>query len=382
MAALNIAVIGLGAITQSVHLPLLVRRWDHVQVCALVDLSRQRVDTLADRYNITGRYTSLLDLLAARERGEITIDGVLIATTGSHGPDVLACVRAGLAVLVEKPLAFSAAEIEQIGAVGGARVLLGYMKEYDPATAAAATHLAGRRLRAVDVEVLHPASAAQLAYAKLLPPARDLPPEALAQIAQASEAAVTAALGSDLGPSWRSLYSGVVLGSIVHDISLLRHLAGGISHVDAAWTWGGQGDEPGSVAVAGTLAEGARLHLAWHYLPQHPDYRETVTFHHDGGSVQLVFGIPYLLNAPTVLTVISRGEDGQEVRSEHRWNQREAFENELLAFVALISEGAQPFSSVVQGRADLGTAWQIMDRLAGADGLSLGGEAQHYLNAR
>src|SRR5699024_6462735 len=148
------------------------------------------------------------------------------------------------------------------------------------------------------------------------------------------------AIGPEVPQRWRSLYERVVLGSIIHDVSLLRHLLGGIGRVEHAVAWGERGGDDGSVELTGTMAgtdgadgvggadgvaghQQARVHLGWHYLPGHADYRETVTVHHDSGTVHLVFGIPYLLNSPTVLTVVSRAEDGAEVRAEYRWNQRE-----------------------------------------------------------
>ncbi|QOR72052.1 Gfo/Idh/MocA family oxidoreductase [Ruania alkalisoli] len=377
MTRVRIGVLGLGAVTQSVHLPLLARRWDLFEIAAVADLSAERTTTVADRYGVAGRFTSRADLVAAHTEGTCPLDAVLVATTGTHGADVIALTDAGLAVLAEKPLALAETEIDAIDAAvaGGGRVQLGYMKEYDPATAGAARALAGRQVRAVTVEILHPTSGAQLQFARLLPPAGDVDPVALATAVAPTTTALDQALGADLDPRWRGLYEGVIIGSIVHDISLLRHLGHPITGVESAATWGASDAGPGSVEVLGELASGARLHLGWHFLPDYPDYRETVTFHHEGGSVSLVFSVPYLLNAPTVLTVVSRGEDGAEIRSEHRSSQQEAFENELTAFHALVTSGEQPFSGPVQGRADLVVAQRILARLGQRHGFTPGGES-------
>jgi predicted dehydrogenase len=138
---------------------------------------------------------------------------------------------------------------------------------------------------------------------------------------------------------------------------------------------------PGSVELAGTVAGGAGLHLGWHFIPDYPDYRETVTFHHETGSVQLVFSVPYLLNVPTELTVVSRAEGAGddavrgEVRATHRWNQHEAFENELIAFHAMVTQGTPAPSGLAQGRADLRVAQRILAALATGGGTAVGGEA-------
>ena len=106
VSRLRVAVVGLGGIAQSVHLPLLSRRWDLFEVTALVDLSRARTDVLGARYGVapTGRFSSLAALLAARAAGTVAVDGVVLATTGSHAPDVVELVAAGVPVLAVEHL--------------------------------------------------------------------------------------------------------------------------------------------------------------------------------------------------------------------------------------------------------------------------------------
>ena len=372
MAAVRvrIGVLGLGAVTQSVHLPLLLRRWAEFEVVAVADLSSERGRQIADRYGIAAVFTSAAELLTAHQRGRCPLDAVLVATSGTHAADALAVAEAGLPVFCEKPLALAEAEIDRLEAAG-AQVQLGYMKEYDPATAELARVLAGARLRAVTVEILHPSAERQLRFANLLPAPVDVSADQLAAAAGSTEAALDAALGTGTVQEWRDLYAGVVLGSIVHDISLLRHVGYAVEQVQTAHWWAAGDTDPGSVAVSGTLTGGARLHLDWHYLPDYPDYRETITFHHDTGSVSLTFAVPYLLNAATVLTVVATAGDGQS-RSEYRWPQQEAFENELLAFHSFITTGTPPHAQAAHGRADLRVAQQIIARLAGG---SVAGEA-------
>lgn len=372
MAAVRvrIGVVGLGAVTQSVHLPLLLRRWAEFQVVAVADLSAERAAQVAGRYGITGVFTSTADLLAAHRDGTCPVDAVLVATSGTHGADALAVAEAGLPVFCEKPLALAAAEIDRLEAAG-ARVQLGYMKEYDPATAELARILHGTRVRAVTVEILHPSAERQLRFANLLPPPTDVGADQLADATGPTQAALDTAVGTGTAQQWRELYANVVIGSIVHDISLLRHLGHAVADVQTAHRWAAEQGDPGSVEVSGTLAGGARWHLGWHYLPDYPDYRETVTFHHDTGTASLTFGVPYLLNAATVLTVVTAADDGQS-RAEYRWPQQEAFENELLGFHTFVTTGRTPHAQAAQGRADLIVAQQILARLSGG---SVGGEA-------
>lgn len=378
---LRIAVVGLGGVAQSVHLPLLARRWDLFEIAAVVDLSADRTARVGRRHGVPAerRFTDLEALLRAVADG-LLLDGVLLATSGSHGGDLLRLARAGLPVLCEKPVALSTAEVDAVedelrerGRDPRTAVLVGYMKEHDPAVRRAREELAGTRLRAVTVEVLHPADDAQLGFARLLPPAEDVAPEVIAALRRSTEEAVARAVGAGTTGPLRTLYPNVVLGSIVHDIALLRHLTGGITAVDSAVHWGGS---PGSVEVTGEVGEGARLHVGWHFLPDYPDYRETVTFHHEDGTVRLTFAVPYLLNVATELVVTSRADDaGGESRTVLRWSQQEAFENELLAFHAMVTRGAPAPSGLAEGRADLRTGQRVLAALARRQGVALGGEA-------
>ena len=87
---------------------------------------------------------------------------------------------------------------------------------------------------------------------------------------------------------------------MIHELSVLHALAGDLEHIDTADSWAADAS-PGSVAFTGRLPGGARVSMAWHYLPDYPAYREEVRVHHEGGSVSLVFPSPYLLHAPTRL---------------------------------------------------------------------------------
>ncbi|WP_149203036.1 Gfo/Idh/MocA family protein [Actinotalea subterranea] len=382
----RVAMVGLGGIAQTVHLPLLERRRDVFELTAVVDLSQERTDATARRLGVpdAGRFRSVADLLAARASGAVAVDGVVLATTGSHVPEVAELLAAGVPVLAEKPLGLSVTEIDALadGLVAQRRdpaglLMVGYMKEHDPATARAREALTGTTLRAVDVEVLHPADAAQLHFAHLPAQPADIAPATLEALTGRTARAVDDAVGAGTAPDLRALYTNVLLGSVVHDIALLRHLVGGIETVDRVRRHGP--GAPGSLQVTGTVAGGVALHLGWHFIADYPGYRETVTFHHETGTVELVFAVPYLLNVATELTVVSRAVDGDpaggEVRATFTCAQQEAFERELLAFRELVVHGTPAPSGLAEGRADVVTAQLMLREVARGEGAVLGGEA-------
>ena len=370
----KIGVAGLGAVAQSVHLPLIQRRWDLFELVSVADLSASQSARIGEQFGVTPehRYQSLADMLNAE-----TLDGVLLLTSGSHGTPALDCIRRGVAVFCEKPLAFSLSEIDALSdadrKAGTPLLFLAYMKEYDPAVSRLKRILPKlSEIRYVNVEVLHPSGSSQLAYANLQTPISDIDPAIIERAKEADRAVTTTALGEGTPQAFRNLYTNVVLGSLIHDISLIRYLLGSITGIDDVRIWA-ESDDPGSIEISGTVSEQARINLHWHYLAQYPRYRETVTIHHTTGSFALEFTVPYLLNAPTELRIVS--SDGVGESNEIVRDITEAFEEELIAFHAMVVDSVPPSNGTAEGRADVITGQGIARVLARRQGITLTGEA-------
>jgi myo-inositol 2-dehydrogenase / D-chiro-inositol 1-dehydrogenase len=367
----RVGVAGLGIVAQAVHLPLLARRWDLFEVAALCDLSPALCATLGQRYGVpVGRHYSSVDDMC----DGAPLDAVLVLTSGSHGGAVSRCLDAGLAVLCEKPFAYSVTEADAVIVRMGdvPRVQVAYMKQYDAAFGRMRELLPdASAIRGIEVEVLHPSTEAQLLFANLLPRSADIDPAALDAVLAADRRSLDTALG-DADRDVCDLYSGVVLGSLVHDISLVRDLVGSPTQIDLVRIWPA-GARPGTVEVVGSVGSGAGLAMRWHYLPDYPAYRETVTVHHERGSLQVRFPSPYLLDAPSELLVVE-GSDGSERRSVLR-PAGEEFENELVGMHAMVTDGLAPRSGPVEGREDIVTAQRVIRAYCERNDLALGGEA-------
>jgi predicted dehydrogenase len=374
---IRVGVAGLGAVAQAVHLPLLARLDDTFEIAALADLSPSLLARMGERYQVpaAARVTGVEPLLDVPG-----LDGLVLLTSGSHGASALAALDRGLAVLCEKPLATTLAEADRLaGSRRADRLLLGYMKVFDPAVEEARRISRAEigtlgELRAIDVTVLHPTGEAQLAFAHLVPPGDDIDPVVLAGMRAEADRLVEVAIGSaaaaDVGP----LYANLLLASLVHELSVIRAVTGEtgpltVVHVDVwpADTW------PPSVLVAGRLPSGVRATIKWHYLDRYPAYREDVRFHHRGGSLELTFPSPYRLHEPTVLRV----ETGAaETRRTVVFDAiAEAFEQELLAFARLVRDDEPPRTGILDGRTDIVTCQRIAAAAAAQRGLAIGGEA-------
>jgi predicted dehydrogenase len=119
---LRVGVIGVGAITQLAHLPVL-SRIRGVDVVALCDNDGAKARALADRFEIPDAFTDIDDLLEFD-----ALDAVVVATPNHlHEPHVLAALNAGVDVLCERPLALDARGVEGVlaaAAKGGRKVLV------------------------------------------------------------------------------------------------------------------------------------------------------------------------------------------------------------------------------------------------------------------
>ncbi len=379
----RLGIIGLGTVAQAVHLPLLSRHRDRFEVTAVCELSAELAAVVTERFGLGAaeRCRAAEELLDGGR-----VDAVLVLSSGSHGEVAGAALARGVAVFCEKPLAYTLAEADELARLSertGAPLQLGYMKLYDPAVRRAARELAAANptLRSVEVTVLHPSGSSQLAHAALAPPPGDVPPAVLSALRDETARLRAEAVGQGgvdnrthpLRPldELERLYTEVLLGSVVHDLAVVRMLAGDPERVEFADAWPEGNWE--SVAVEAVCPGGVRFSLRWHYLDRYPGYREEVRVHHDQGTVALTFPSPYLLNAPTVLTVTERDGDGARVRT-HR-STVEAFEEELLAFHRLVTEGTPPAAGIAEGRADILTCQRIVRRLAAGRGIELAGEA-------
>ncbi len=377
----RLGVLGLGAVAQAVHLPLLSRHADRLTIAAIADLSPSLVEVLGDRYGVPGgrRHGSLDDMLEAGD-----LDALLVLTSGSHGAAILAGFDHGLTVLTEKPLAYTLAEADAIGARLGAdprlRLQVGYMKLHDPAVTRALRIASDREFgtpRSIEVTVLHPTSERQLTHAGLEPPPRDVDPAVVADLQHSTEELCRAALGDVAGAALGPLYADIVLGSIVHDLALSRAFSGDPVAIDAVDVWPDGARQP-SVGITATLPDDGRLSIRWHYLPDYPAYREEVRVVYETATIELAFPAPYLLHQATALRVVELDDlgRGDEGRRDTVWSSTiEAFEEELLAFHALVTEGSPPAAGLAEGRGDIVTCQRIVALRAAQLGIAVGGEA-------
>jgi predicted dehydrogenase len=131
---LRVALMGVGAIAQVVHLPVL-SQLDDVDLTAVCDIDQVRANALAARFGIPNVYRSDDDVIKSDD-----IDAVIICTPSYlHETQAIAAMEAGKHVLVEKPLALTSDAAERVIAAAertGRTLLVAMNNRYRPDTMA------------------------------------------------------------------------------------------------------------------------------------------------------------------------------------------------------------------------------------------------------
>ncbi len=350
-ARVRVGLFGAGLVGQAAHAPTLWDERERFDFVVVADPSATVRQAVASRYSIPNAVATLEEALA------LDLDAVVIAVPDpAHRAAVLTALAAGVHVFCEKPLAVTVAEVDEILAARGDRVVqVGYMKLHDPATEMMVERLRDGQVDLVhlSVEVSDPDQAPFVDHLGLVT-GRDVPPELVRDTRAGAAAAVRDALGVDPDRAEARAFE-AFLGSLVHDVSLAHHLLGSLG-IDGPLTLAAAAmfDEGRGVSLDWLLPADGRAHLEHLNLPGVPFYRERVTAYCRDRILELTFPSPYLRHFPTRL--VERRPDGTVAgleTTEHRASYEEAFRNELRAFHDSITTGAPVRATVEAARADL-----------------------------
>ena len=131
MEKVKIAIVGLGTIGQTVHLPIL-SKIPEAEIVAVCDLEPSKAEFVARKYEIPRFYTDLEEMLKVEEE-VVAID--VCTSTFAHLEAAIAALDAKKHVLVEKPLARTheeALKIVNAGKKNQRKVMVGMNNRFRP----------------------------------------------------------------------------------------------------------------------------------------------------------------------------------------------------------------------------------------------------------
>lgn len=159
----RIGVVGIGWWATFNHIPT-IQNHPNGEIVAICDLDAERLKIAGDKFGISARYTDLDEMLAKEN-----LDGVMISTPHvAHTGPAIAALQAGCHVLVEKPMATTAADGRAIAAAAlkaGREVLVPTGMNFTDFTAKAAQMVRDGRIGTVRHAVCQMGSALEDLFA-------------------------------------------------------------------------------------------------------------------------------------------------------------------------------------------------------------------------
>ncbi len=136
----RVAVVGTGAISQVMHLPILTERPD-VDVALVSDLDEHKAGTVAERFGVP----EVAEPAQALTRADL--DAVLVCTPSHlHEDQAIVALRAGKHVFVERPLALTsegAGRVLEAARKAGTTLTVGLPHRFRPEASALRSYIAG-----------------------------------------------------------------------------------------------------------------------------------------------------------------------------------------------------------------------------------------------
>ncbi|HIE29876.1 TPA: Gfo/Idh/MocA family oxidoreductase [Candidatus Poribacteria bacterium] len=322
---LKVGLLGCGGIAQIAHLPAL-KKAENVEFTAICDVAEDLVNLMAKRYEVDAIYTDHRKFLEHAD-----MDAVLLPVAHAfHAPLSIECMRAGKDMLVEKPMAMTVEECEQMLQVSeetGRQLQIGCMKRYDPGLQFAQKFVAEEMGERLSVSgwycdtVFH----GQYVHCLALP------------LRSSSAQRRPERGGTGDG------HLDMILGHGVHAIDTIRFFGGDVVAVTTKVAEKRQGINSTSLFEFADGACGSFQLICTVKM----DWFEGITVHGENGSVVAQIGFPYYRKASDVKVFDAK-------RGEYRTPavpDADPYERQLEAFAAAILEGREVSPNAKDGLA-------------------------------
>jgi predicted dehydrogenase len=345
---LRVGVIGCGQIAQIAHLPYL-QELPMFEIAAVCDLSPTVVEAVGERFGVKGRYVDYQEMLRKEP-----MDAVLIANK-NHAAPAIAAMEAGRHVLVEKPIALNlkqADEMLQAAESNRVKLMVAYMKRYDPAYEKAQAMVAAmERIHMVRVHDFAGTYQINFEIYDLVAPS-EAEKQELAAILDQDRADMLADIGLERSDLLEA--HDIMIHLCIHDINVLHGMCGLPEKIACADLFDG-------TFVTAMLEYDSGLHCLWETgnLVSLVDWDEHIKVWGPDVRIEVRFPFPYLKNAATQL-LIDENEDGSAVHKRIIVSYDEAFKREWRHFYDCIRHDREPRTNGREARADLEFAVELM----------------------
>jgi predicted dehydrogenase len=352
----NVGIIGLGEVAQIIHLPILRALSDRFQIRAVCDISPGLLQAVGDLYGIaqSDRYH---DPFALVQRGDL--DAVFVLNSDEYHADcVIASVRTGKHVLVEKPMCLSFAEAEAIIQARdetGVHVMVAYMRRFAPAFLRAVAEVrALDKINYARIRDIIGRNRLIIDQSSVVLRLDDVPEEAKRDRTARAERLVREAIGEappDIVGAYRFL-----LGLNSHDISAMRELLGMPQGVVSARHW-----NAGKFLTVVFAYDGYCAVLE-SGVDEQLRFDAHIEVYGMTKSVRVQYDSPYIRHLPTTLVINETVADAYQQRIE-RPTFKDPYTHEIEYFHQVVTAGAAPKTTPEDFVDDLRLMRLIVDAL-------------------
>ena len=356
MEQINVGIIGLGEVAQIIHLPILQSLSDRYRIRALCDISPGLLQAVGDRYGIdhSARYD---DPFALVQRADL--DAVFVLNSDEyHAECVIAAVRTGKHVFVEKPMCLTLAEAEAIIQARdetGIQVMVGYMRRFAPAFVQAVAEVrALDKINYARIRDIIGRNRLIIDQSSVVLRFDDLSEEARLDRTARAERLVREAIGeatSDIVSAYRFL-----LGLNSHDISAMRELLGMPLGVVSARQWNAGRFLTVVFAYDGYCA------VLESGVDEQLRFDAHIEVYGAAKSVRVQYDSPYIRHLPTTLVINETVGDAYRQRVE-RPTFKDPYTHEIEHFHQVVTARAAPKTTPEDFIDDLRLMRLIVDAL-------------------
>ena len=353
---IKVGVIGLGEVSQLMHLPILHDLGSTYQITAVSDVSPSLVEFIKGKYHVPQGFLDFRELIT---KGDV--DAILVLSPDQyHGEAIALALENGKHVFVEKPATLSAKELESIAALHKKYpdqiVMVGYMRRYTGAFLKAkelmeSSPKATRYLRFRDIICEGPFYVGQTR--KIFYP-QDLSQAVREEGGKRRRAHLDEALGGDASDQARKIYQ-MFTGLGSHSFSAVRELFG----------------LPKKVLHVASKGEHVVVSL------DYGDFLATYELVNDQSIVQfdaaieifqgdrklhIKYETPYIRYQPITL-LVTESEKSETKTTHYGPDFTDSFQTELVHFGQCIADKTQPKTTLDDSLNDLRLFVEIINKM-------------------
>ncbi len=357
---LKVGIIGLGEVSQLMHLPILNDLFEKYEVKAIADVSPSLVDFVKKKYKIEDTFLSPSELIEKSDTDVIFI----LAPDQYHPQYIIQALEKGKHVFVEKPVSLNEEELDKVVEVKNKYpnqvLMVGYMRRYAQQFTEAKklmenTNYKTEYVRFRDIILEAPFYIGQTT--KVFYPDGDISKEVLEEGSSLRKAQLEKALGDVNGDITKYTTYQMLTGLGCHSISAIRELVG----------------KPKKVLSVNRSENGEQLVIVFDFGSFIGTYElvnnqnivqfdAAIEVFQNTRKIYLKYETPYLRFQSGTLNVIESTEQDTKTTS-YGPNYSDAFKIELLELYNCIKENREPKTTIEDYREDLLIFKEIMDKL-------------------